>query len=279
MEHVATEVVATPAPRRDSALWRLPWGPIVIIATMVFVAVFAPILTPHSPTEQSLADKLLPPVWQEDGKPKYLLGTDLFGRDLLTRLFHGARVSLTVAAVALLAGGGVGLVIGILSGYVGGRLDRLLMRAVDATLAFPTILIRALARDYLGRRLANGGHRRGTDFMGALCAGGARRGVGHQVARLYRPGTRAWLLAPTHHDGAYPAERPQHLHGVADTAHGVRHHRRGIPQLSWSGYSPAHTLLGPDGGRGTGQARQRVVAVDVPWHCDHARRVSLQPFW
>jgi peptide/nickel transport system permease protein len=153
MEHVATGVAASPLPSRKGALWRLPWGPIVIIATMVFVAVFAPLLTPHSPTEQSLPNKLLPPVWQEDGNPNYLLGTDLLGRDLLTRLFYGARVSLTVAAAALFAGGGIGLVIGILSGYIGGRLDSLLMRVVDATLAFPTILLALLLAITLGAGL------------------------------------------------------------------------------------------------------------------------------
>jgi len=153
MEQGATEVVIAPSPRRESTLWRLPWGPIVIITVMVFVAVFAPLLTPHSPTEQSLPNKLIPPAWQEDGNPKYLLGTDLLGRDLLTRLFYGARVSLTVAAAALLAGGGVGLVIGIVSGYVGGRLDSVLMRMVDATLAFPTILFALLLAITMGAGL------------------------------------------------------------------------------------------------------------------------------
>lgn len=153
MEQVATEAVVVPSPKHESALWRLPWGPIVIIATMLFVAVFAPLLTPHSPTEQSLADKLVPPIWQEGGNPKYLLGTDLLGRDLLTRLFYGARVSLTVAAAALFAGGGVGLIIGIFSGYIGGRLDSLLMRVVDATLAFPTILLALLLAITLGAGL------------------------------------------------------------------------------------------------------------------------------
>jgi peptide/nickel transport system permease protein len=150
MEQVVTEVAAAPSSRRESMLWHLPWGPIVIIAAMVFVAVFAPVLTPHSPTEQSLPDKLIPPAWQEDGNAKYFLGTDLFGRDLLTRLFYGARVSLVVAAAALLAGGGVGLIIGILSGYVGGRLDSVLMRVVDATLAFPTILFALLLAITMG---------------------------------------------------------------------------------------------------------------------------------
>jgi len=150
MEQVGTQVIAPASPTRDSALWRLPWGPMTIIAVMIFVAVCAPLLSSHSPTMQSLPDKLIPPVWEEDGNPKYLLGTDLFGRDVLSRLFYGARVSLTVAAAALLAGGGVGLVIGILSGYVGGRLDSLLMRVVDATLAFPTILFALLLAITLG---------------------------------------------------------------------------------------------------------------------------------
>jgi peptide/nickel transport system permease protein len=153
MEQVATDVVVAPSPRRESALWRLPWGPILIITVMVFVAVFAPLLTSHSPTEQSLPNKLIPPVWQEDGNSRYLLGTDLLGRDLLTRLFYGARVSLTVAAAALLAGGGVGLIIGIVSGYVGGRLDSVLMRVVDATLAFPTILLALLLAITIGAGL------------------------------------------------------------------------------------------------------------------------------
>jgi len=157
MAHVGAQVaVDTPAQARrarERSLRRMPWVPMLIIAAMAFVAVFAPFLTPHSPTEQSLPDKLIPPAWQEGGSLKYPLGTDLFGRDLLTRLLYGARVSLVVAATTLLAGGGVGLVIGILSGYIGGRLDSLLMRAVDATLAFPTILFALLLAVTLGQGL------------------------------------------------------------------------------------------------------------------------------
>ncbi|HXH10023.1 MAG TPA: ABC transporter permease [Alphaproteobacteria bacterium] len=154
VENLAVDA-ATMAPpsTRASGLWQLPWGSILIIAAMIFVAVFAPLLTPHSPIEQSLPDRLLPPAWQEGGTPKYPLGTDMFGRDLLTRLFYGARVSLVVSAAALLAGGGVGLVIGLLSGYVGGRLDSVLMRAVDATLAFPTILFALLLAVTMGQGL------------------------------------------------------------------------------------------------------------------------------
>jgi peptide/nickel transport system permease protein len=132
------------------SLARLPWTAFVIIAVMVFVAIFAPVLAPHSPTEQSLPDKLKPPAWQEGGSTKHLLGTDVLGRDLLSRLVYGARVSLTVAAFALLSGGTIGLAVGILAGYLGGRPDSFLMRVVDATLTFPTILIALLLSVSLG---------------------------------------------------------------------------------------------------------------------------------
>src|SRR5262249_57452924 len=117
------------------------WGSFVIIAVLILVAVLAPLIAPHSPTQQSLPDMLLPPAWEAGGSTKHLLGTDVLGRDVLSRLVYGARVSLIVAAVALLAGGGIGLAVGIVSGYLGGRTDSFLMRAVDATLTFPTILI------------------------------------------------------------------------------------------------------------------------------------------
>jgi peptide/nickel transport system permease protein len=138
---------------RRSVLARLPWIPALIIAALVVVAVGAPLIAPHSPSEQSLPDKLRPPVWQDGGSAKHLLGTDVLGRDVLSRLLYGARVSLTVAAAALLAGGGVGLAVGILSGYVGGRVDSVLMRIVDATLTFPTILIALLLAVSLGQGL------------------------------------------------------------------------------------------------------------------------------
>jgi peptide/nickel transport system permease protein len=145
--------VAEPEERRRGDLARLPWTAFVIIAVMVVVAAGAPLIAPHSPTAQSLPDKLLPPAWQEGGTSKYLLGTDLLGRDVLSRLVYGARVSMTVALAALLAGGGVGLALGILAGYAGGRVDAFIMRVVDATLTFPTILIALLFTVSMGQGL------------------------------------------------------------------------------------------------------------------------------
>ena len=142
--------------RRDKVnyeLRHLPWIPLIIIGGMVFAAVFAPIIAPYSPTKQTLRDKLLPPAWQEGGTTEHLLGTDILGRDILSRLIHGARVSLTVAVTALLSGGLIGGVLGVISGYVGGKVDTLIMRAVDATLAFPTILFALLLAVTMGQGL------------------------------------------------------------------------------------------------------------------------------
>ncbi len=136
-----------------AGLGRLPWTAFAIIVVLVVVAVFAPLIAPHSATEQSLPDKLRPPAWQEGGSATHLLGTDMLGRDVLSRLVYGARVSLTVAVAALLCGGGVGLALGIVAGYAGGRLDGLIMRVVDATLTFPTILIALLLTVSLGQGL------------------------------------------------------------------------------------------------------------------------------
>ena len=130
-----------------------PWLCILVIATMVFMAVFAPLLAPYSPIDQTLRDKLLPPFWLEGGSFKYVLGTDAFGRDILSRLIYGARISLLVAILALTAGGGVGLVIGIVAGYLGGVVESILMRLVDAAFTFPAILFALLLAVTLGQGL------------------------------------------------------------------------------------------------------------------------------
>jgi peptide/nickel transport system permease protein len=130
-----------------------PWICILVITTMVFMAVFAPLLAPYSPIDQTLRDKLLPPFWLEGGSMKYVLGTDAFGRDMLSRLLYGARVSLIVASLALTAGGGVGLVIGIVAGYMGGIVESILMRLVDAAFTFPAILFALLLAVTMGQGL------------------------------------------------------------------------------------------------------------------------------
>src|SRR5262245_61425254 len=105
----------------------MPWLSVAVIAAMLCMAILRPLLAPYSPIDKPLAAKLLPPFWLDGGSTKYILGTDAFGRDILSRLIYGARVSLIVAALALTVGGGIGLVIGIVAGYLGGFVETILM--------------------------------------------------------------------------------------------------------------------------------------------------------
>jgi len=127
--------------------------PLLILTIMVTAAILAEFLTPYSPTEISLANRLRPPFWEERGTLEHPLGTDPMGRDLLTRMIYGARVSLVVAALALLVGGGIGAALGLIAGYYGGRLDALVMRVADTTMAFPIILFAILFVVVLGGSL------------------------------------------------------------------------------------------------------------------------------
>jgi peptide/nickel transport system permease protein len=118
-------------------------------------AVFAPWLAPHDPFDLAtldLADSHLPPAWLADGRRTYLLGTDEQGRDMLSALMYGARISLMVGGVSQLLAMAIGVTTGLASGYVGGTLDALLMRVCDVMLSFPPILV-ALLLDGIGRAL------------------------------------------------------------------------------------------------------------------------------
>jgi peptide/nickel transport system permease protein len=128
--------------------------PLLILMVMVTTALLAEFLTPYSPTEISLANRLRPPFWENGGTLEHPLGTDPMGRDLLTRMIYGARVSLVVAVLALLVGGGIGAALGLVAGYYGGRLDALVMRVADTTMAFPIILFAILFVVVLGGSMA-----------------------------------------------------------------------------------------------------------------------------
>src|SRR5882672_9185465 len=125
-----------PARRRE-----LPWFAGTILALLVFAAIFAPYLGLPSPTDGDITQKLIPPVWTERGDRDHPLGTDRFGRDVLSRVVHGSRISLIVSLVAIGVAGTLGTVLGLISGYRGGITDIVLMRLTDVGLSLPTILI------------------------------------------------------------------------------------------------------------------------------------------
>jgi peptide/nickel transport system permease protein len=136
-------------------LKRYPLIPGVIILIFIFLAIFGEALAPYPPNTVNLRERFLPPAWQSGGKTDHLLGTDNLGRDMLSRIMAGARVSSIVALLAITLGGFVGAALGIISGYYGKRVDAIVMRAVDATLAFPIILLAILLCMILGPSLQN----------------------------------------------------------------------------------------------------------------------------
>jgi peptide/nickel transport system permease protein len=116
-----------------------PMIPMSILGALVFVAVFANVLAPHDPEVGSLGDRFRPPFWQQGGSEKFLLGSDHLGRDVLSRLIFGARVSVVVGFTAVLVAGVLGTGLGILSGYLGGWVDQVIMRITDTWLALPAL--------------------------------------------------------------------------------------------------------------------------------------------
>jgi peptide/nickel transport system permease protein len=129
------------APRPAARGRRAPWLPIGIIVAFVAAALLAPLVSPGDPYAQSLRNRFKPPVWEERGAWTNPLGTDRLGRDILTRILYGARVSLAVGALAVLLASSIGAAVGLVAGYYGGRVDAALMRVTDATLSFPVILL------------------------------------------------------------------------------------------------------------------------------------------
>jgi peptide/nickel transport system permease protein len=121
-----------------------PLVPLVVVAALLVCALAAPWLAPHSPVEGSLGERLKPPLGMEGAVATHPLGTDRLGRDTLSRLVYGARISLSVSVVGIALTGALGAFIGLLAGFVGGWLDAFLMRLVDISLSLPGILIAVL---------------------------------------------------------------------------------------------------------------------------------------
>lgn len=127
----------------------------LILLGLVVTAVFAPQVAPHNPTRERLIDRLLPPAWAEDGGWQYVLGTDHLGRDLLSRIIYGSRVSLVVGFTAVVIGGVLGTALGVIAGFFGGPSDEIIMALADMQLAFPTILLAIAIIAVLGPSFSN----------------------------------------------------------------------------------------------------------------------------
>ncbi|MGW4878180.1 ABC transporter permease [Streptomyces sp. NPDC004262] len=132
---------------------KLAVAALVVLALLLVAALSAPLIAPYDPNTQNLLLRLRPPAWQHGGSAAHLLGTDQLGRDMLSRVVYGARVSLLVGAGAALLAGVIGTVVGLSAGYLGGWVDRTLMRLADVQLAFPALLLALAVVGFLGSGL------------------------------------------------------------------------------------------------------------------------------
>ncbi len=161
-----TEATQGPAAANDKSfmqkfwyvLRRWPVVPIFIVIALLFMAIFAPWLAPYGEEEQNLRGRTAPPIWyteyyenNEKLTDRFILGADHLGRDILTRIMYGARISLSVAAISLVIGVAVGATLGMVSGYYGKLFDEVMMRLVDVWNALPFLLIAILAAIVFGQ--------------------------------------------------------------------------------------------------------------------------------
>jgi dipeptide transport system permease protein len=128
---------------------------LIFLGIVVALALAADFVAPHSPYEQYRDALLKPPAWQEGGSSSFILGTDAVGRDILSRLIHGARYSLFIGAVVIVLSVSAGVVLGLISGYARGIVDTITMRVMDIILAFPSLLLALVVVAILGKGLFN----------------------------------------------------------------------------------------------------------------------------
>jgi peptide/nickel transport system permease protein len=127
---------------------------VVIVGTALLVAIFAPYLTPHDPFAQDLNLRLIPPVWMDGSQPAHLLGTDQIGRDYLSRLIYGTRVSMLIGVLTVITSGVIGITLGIIGGFYGGRTDDFVMFVITCRLSIPLILVALTVVALVGSSLA-----------------------------------------------------------------------------------------------------------------------------
>jgi dipeptide transport system permease protein len=128
---------------------------LIILALVIGVAIFADFIAPHSAVEQFRNFTKLPPAWVEGGNKEFLLGTDALGRDMLSRLIYGARISLFIGMTMMIASVTCGIIFGLISAYFGGVVDAILMRLMDLILSIPSLVLAILVVSVLGPSLTN----------------------------------------------------------------------------------------------------------------------------
>ena len=244
---------------------RYPLFPIaLLLIVMVIPAVAADWIAPHDPKLGSLSSKLQPPAWMEGGSAEHLLGTDRVGRDILSRIMHGARVSVVIAAIAICIAGVLGTSLGIAAGYWGGWVDAVVMRLVDISLSIPIILLALVIVAATKPSMA-------TVITVLVLLMWSR------YARLVRGETLAVrvqdFIARARVSGASPPadhvpprvpQRVQQRHRAGHAERRLRYHPGSDAELPGRRHPAATAGVGPDGRRTDGCSSRRLRAGGFP---------------
>ncbi len=158
LERANAPITGPTAGRRSlRRLWRLKWGlaAALVLLLIVLVTLAAPWLAPYSPVEVDIQHRLGPPAWMEGGKTDHWLGTDQIGRDLLSRMIYGGRVSLLIGVTAVAISSTIGVLLGLAAGYFGSKIDWIIMTLINVMLTFPFVLLALAVIAVLGPSLPN----------------------------------------------------------------------------------------------------------------------------
>lgn len=194
----------------------------IIVLVVVLISVFANVIIPCTPEEIDLANMAQPPCWLEGGSAEHILGTDILGRDVFSRILIGSRVSLLVGIFSVVVAGIIGTIMGILSGYFGGWIDSVVMRITDAFYSIPLTLFAMVILTIMDPGVLTLVFVIG-DELAVLCAHGAQRGAGPEEQGIHQGGAHHRHLRQNDYAAAYPAEYPAHIYCGIHPERGFQH--------------------------------------------------------
>ena len=235
--------------------------PVVVLVLLAMVAILAPVIETQPPLKNNIRERLVPPFWASEGNFNHILGTDNIGRDMWSRLVHGARISLIVAGVALVTGTIVGTALGLIAGYFGGLIDEVIMRFVDIWFGLPFILVAMIIAVMLTPSV--------NTMMGVLAllvwssyvryirAGGTL----HKGTRLRVAGASGWRLHISGPDQAHPSGCHQHDSSNRHASNRPAHLGGGNAELPWGRHPTANSHVGKHGRRRERISSRRLVGL------------------
>ncbi len=253
------------------------WVGGAILLLLCVCGLAAPLLAPRDPQAQTLEDRLRPPRWAENGSPAYLLGTDNLGRDMLSRIIYGSRISLMVGAATVIFAGFVGCTLGAVAGYFGHTADEVVSKVSEIFLAFPFLLIAIAIMAFLGQGVGN-------LIMALMLSRWVQycRVVRGEVLSIRERdfvtaakalGAKDWYVLFRHVVPNTLSQRD----GDRDLRHGDRYHHRSEPELSRTRCAGAYPDLGVDAERGPKLYQPRAMAHNLSRAGDFYHRLRHQP--